>query len=154
GIDVSFEEITRLEDGTLGYKDSRVLVYIRDVALYGGQFELSKFHVAYCRTLERMGEGNRFERYVVATRDDGNFKINKISSGRRRSSSWEKLDICQNCLDELGFDNFSYSLPRGNRKRIVNDFTIARFFDVYPKSFHVRRPQYDYITAPLNDYDP
>ena len=43
GIEVLFDEITELEDGTLGYKDSRVLVYIRDVSSFGGKFELRAF---------------------------------------------------------------------------------------------------------------
>jgi hypothetical protein len=50
GIEVYFDEITELEDGTLGYKNSRVLVYIRDVPTYGGDFTLPKFHVAFCST--------------------------------------------------------------------------------------------------------
>src|SRR5262249_15899590 len=84
GIDVTFDEITKLEDGTLGYKDSRVLVYIRDVSTYGGDFTLPRFHVAYCRTLDEMRAARRFERYVVATRDDGQFWIHKISNGQKR----------------------------------------------------------------------
>jgi hypothetical protein len=154
GIEVSFEEITRLKDGTLGYKNSRVLVHIRDVATYGGQFELPKFHVAYCGTLEKMKEANRFERYVVANREDGKFQINKIDNARKRSSSWEQLNVCQNCLNALRFDDFSYSLPRRTRKEIVNNFAIARFFERYPKSLHLRRPQHDYTTAPINEYSP
>jgi len=154
GIDVAFEEIVRLKDGTLGYKDSRVLVYIRDVARYGGQFELPKFHVAYCDTLEKMRERNRFERYVVATREDGTFKINKIDPGKRISSSWERLNVCKNCLNKLSFDGFSYSLSQTAKNAVVQRFTISRFFELYPKSLHIRRPQHDYSAAPVNDYDP
>ncbi len=35
GIEVSFEDLTILHDGTLAYKDSRVLLYIRDVHVHG-----------------------------------------------------------------------------------------------------------------------
>jgi len=154
GIEVSFDEITRLDDGTLGYKDSRVLVYIRDVSTYGGQVELPKFHAAYCSTLEKMKESNRFERYVVATREDGSFQINKIENGRKRGSSWESLTICQNCLNALSFDSFSYRLQSKRRREIVRDFTIARFFEQFPKTLHLRRPRHDYISAPVNEYSP
>lgn len=152
GIEVFFEEITRLEDGTLGYKDSRVLVYIRDIPIYGGEFTLPRFHVAFCHTLERMREAHRFERYVVATRDSGQFLIYKISNSRRRDSSWEKLNVCQNCLNELHFDGFSYSLSGNRRLRIVSEFSIPRFFEKYPKSLHSHRPTHNDLSAPINDY--
>ncbi len=153
GIEVTFDEITELEDGTLGYKDSRVLVYIRDIRDYGREIQLPRFHVAYCRTIAEMKEDHRFERYVVATRDDGNFLLNKMS-GQRRSTHWERLNVCQNCLNSLNFDGFSYSLHKGKRADLVSEFTIPRFFEKYPKSLHLRRPKHDFISAPLNDYTP
>lgn len=152
GIEVLFDEITKLHDGTLGYKDRRVLVYIRDVPTYGGDFSLPRFHVAFCRTLDEMREAHRFERYVVATRDDGQFWIHKISNGRRRNGSWEKLNVCQNCLNALNFDGFSYSLDKKRRSLIVSQFEIAHFFEMYSKSLHLREPTHDYISAPINEY--
>jgi hypothetical protein len=153
GIEVSFNEITELEDGTLGYKDSRVLVYIRDIRTYGGEVQLPRFHVSYCRTLAEMKADHRFERYVVATREDGSFLLNKMN-GQKRNTFWERLNVCQNCLNSLSFDEFSYSLHKTKRIKIVDEFTIPRFFEKYPKSLHVRRPQHDYTTAPLNEYTP
>lgn len=152
GIEVLFDEITKLDDGTLGYKNRRVLVYIRDVPIYGSDFTLPRFHIAFCRTLEEMRGAHRFERYVVATRDDGQFWIHKISNGRRRDGTWERLNVCQNCLNALNFDAFSYSLPRSRRHQIVSEFEISRFFERYSKSLHLREPTHDYITAPINDY--
>jgi hypothetical protein len=35
GLDISLDDLKVLEDGTLAYKDSRVLLYIRDVPIYG-----------------------------------------------------------------------------------------------------------------------
>src|SRR3989442_3168619 len=68
GIDVTADRIEVLPDGTLGFKGIRVLVYIRDVADYGRYEESSKprFHFANCRTLQKMRQQLRFERYVVA----------------------------------------------------------------------------------------
>jgi hypothetical protein len=152
GIEVSIDEISRLDDGTLGYKDSRVLVYIRDVPVYGNDFKLPKFHVAYCSTLENMKLKNRFGRYVVFTRENGKFPINKIENGKMRDRSEERLDVCQNCLNALNFDSFAFSIPRSRRQAIVRNFTIQRFFEIFPKSFHIHRPEHDHITAPINEY--
>lgn len=154
GIEVSFEEITPLEDGTLGYKNSRVLVYIRDVSSYGGQFELPKFHVSYCRKLREMKENNRIERYVVATKEDGTFPINKIDRGRKAGSYTPKLNVCQHCLNKLHFDNFELGLNKQTRITIVHEFTISRFFELYPKSLHIVQPTYSDVTAPVNEYSP
>ncbi len=152
GIDVSIDEIVRLPDGTLGYKDSRVLVYIRDVPLYGDRFSLPKFHVAFCRTLGSMKANNRFGRYVVATRKDGHFTIHKIT-GNRTARSSEKLNVCQNCLSFLKYNGFDDTLRRSERKQIVNVFSIDEFFATYPKSFHLAEPKYDDMSAPINIYN-
>jgi hypothetical protein len=96
GIDVYFDEITRLDDGTLAYKDSRVLVYIRDVPTYGSDFTMPRFHVAFCSTLQKMFEAHRADRYVVATKESGDFFIQKIANGKKLSDgTWERLSVCQ-----------------------------------------------------------
>ncbi len=153
GIDVSIDDVVVLPDGTLAYKDSRVLLYIRDLPQYGTHFkkDLPKFHVANCRTLQDMREKKRWERYVVARRDDGYFSINRIS-GSSVSGGLEQLLVCQNCLAALGFDGFDYSLSYNGRKAIVNSFSIPIFFDRYPRSLHVDSPLHDSESAPLNQY--
>ncbi len=105
GIDVSFDEITILSDGTFGYKDSRVLVYIRDVIKYGNRRKEHdpRYHVMNCITLQTMRANGRFQRYVVAAELSGKFKINIIEGGRVIRSEKKRLLVCQNCLDGLGF---------------------------------------------------
>jgi len=152
GIEVSYDEITFLADGTLAYKDSRVVVYIRDVSVYGGRSTNPKFHVFHCRTLTQMRENNRFDRYVVATRDDGQFWLRK-DKGRKRKESWERLDVCQNCLDALNFENFP-SLPYPKKMDAVKAFSIARFFEQFPKSLFIKQPTHSAMTAPSNEYTP
>jgi len=132
GIDVTGAEIRRLEDSTLGYKNSRVLVYTRDVSVHAGPFVLPKLHVAYCSTLYNMMVEDRFEHYVVTTREGQDFPINKIDRGGR-IASMERLDVCQNCLNLLRFDDFSLSLPWPMRKAFIKGFEAARFFEQYPK---------------------
>jgi hypothetical protein len=152
GIDISFDELTELEDGTLAYKDERVLVYIRDVSVFGGKFDLPRFHIASCRTLREMREKNRFGKYVAASPDDGIFEIKRIVNGQLHGSAKAKLRVCQNCLDALSFDNFSYDLAKTERSKIVTSFTIQRFFEKYPKSLHLVKPKHNYWSAPINQY--
>ena len=107
GKDVSIDDIVVLEDSTLSYKDSRVLVYIRDFSQDGGRQWVPRSHVADCSTLQHQRQQNHFDHYVVATRDDGFFQVNLIGRGKKVSGELMRLDVCQNCLDKLGFDSFS-----------------------------------------------
>jgi hypothetical protein len=149
GKDVSIDDVVVLEDSTLSYKDSRVLVYIRDVADHRDD---PRFHVADCTTLQWMRQINRSGRYVVATRADGHFLVNRIDKHNKIYSREIPLKICQNCLNILAFDDFSFSLPQRDRTRIVSRFTIPRFFEKYPKSLLYWRPTEDAATGPINDY--
>jgi hypothetical protein len=152
GKDVSIGDVVALEDGTLSYKDTRVLVYIRDFAQDGGRHWVPRFHVADCRTLQQQRQRNRFGHYVVATRDDGFFQVNLIRRGRNVTSQLLQLAVCQNCLDNLGFDGFSLELSEKHRRTIVSRFTIVRFFEKYPRSLLHWRPVKDAATAPVNSY--
>jgi hypothetical protein len=76
GIEIPLNEVEVLEDGTLAYKGTRVVLYIRDVKQYRqAELSLPRFHVSDCDTLHEMRAKNRFGRYVVATRDTGTFQI-------------------------------------------------------------------------------
>lgn len=152
GKDVSIEEIHALGDGTLRYKDSRILVYIRDISSFA---DAPRFHVADCSTLQKMREQNRFERYVVATRDDGLFLVNRVGRHSGMTAEHITLAVCQNCLNCLKFDGFSYGVtPPAERAKIVKAFNLERFFNLYPKSLFNRVPQRDAEAAPINNYAP
>jgi hypothetical protein len=149
GLDVSVGEITVHSDGTLLYKGRRVLIHIRDVTnIGGGRKHEPKFHVSNCRTLVEMKSSGRFERYVAADGEDGNFHI-RYDTGPLKPT---KLDVCQNCLDFLSWDGFSSEMSRSSRQSIVSSFSIKRFFDQYPKSLHPHIPTHTASTAPINDY--
>jgi len=157
GIDVSLDAVRVLPDGTLAYKNSRVILYIRDIAHYrdGEQVNLPRFHVADCKTLEDMRAHDRFERYVVATREDGLFALNVIPRHGPNSmvqNITEPLPVCQNCLGKLRWDGFRYGMDGSTRRDIVGLFSISRFFTVYGKTLVTKSPQHDSHTAPLNLY--
>src|SRR5262245_43017701 len=66
GLDISIEDLRFLEDGTLAYKDSRVLLYIRDVTVYPGRQTEPRYQLAKCATLIEMQKKKKFAtRYVV-----------------------------------------------------------------------------------------
>lgn len=157
GIDIqSLDEVRVLPDGTLAYKDRRVLLYIRDVSDYGNRARdvnsLPKFHVSNCKKLQDMRSQNRFGRYVVAARQDGNFQINRIGNGSPTATSTERLLVCQFCLGNLSFNGFSPGLPSDKRKRLVHTFSLKVFFSKYDRDIIDAGELQSETTAPLNDY--
>ncbi len=154
GIEIPLDEVRTLQDGTLAYKDSRVLLYIRDVYQYkSGEEKLPRFHVSNCRRLDEMRSEGRIGRYVVATRDDGQFGLNIGAKGSGRlQPATRRLAVCQYCLGKLKFDGFDYTLPSNRKTAIVGKFTIGRFFELYPKSLHTVVPKHTAATAPKNEY--
>ena len=150
GIEVDFDEVTVLDDGTLAYKGHRVILYIRDLSSHGEKSALPKYHNTYCRTLTMMQQNNRFSKYVLWHRDDGRFTINWI--GSKDKSITAKLDVCQNCLDGLAWKGFNIQMPHTERLERVADFNLKEFFTKYPRDLIAVRPQYNADNAPLNDY--
>jgi hypothetical protein len=153
GIEVSFDQLTVLADKTLSYKDGRVLLYIRDVHAYGGRRDdwYPRYHLSHCKKLEEMTSAGRFERYVIASETSGEFLLNMIVKGSRRSER-KRIPVCQICLENLSFDGFSLKQDRHSRRNYVSAFTPAKFFAVYPRSLHSKKPTYTSTNAPLDDY--
>lgn len=151
GLEITFDQITILPDGTLSYKNSRVILYIRDIATYSGQTSDPKFHISNCATLQRMRSNGKFNRYVISTRTDGQFTINRIQNNKS-ISQLSDLMVCQNCLTKLNFDGFSEEIQYTKKKSIVHNFKIADFFDKYPMSLFLDTPQYNSDNSPTNSY--
>lgn len=151
GLDISPDELTTLPDGTLAYKDSRVILYIRDITIMSGRETQPRFHLANCRTLRQMRENNRFERYVVKAEMSKNFNLNIIRDKNIQPQLCQ-LDVCQNCLDMLAFDGFKMAWRQEKRHRAVSQFEVNHFFEKYPRSLHATQPKNTNITAPLNTY--
>lgn len=153
GIDVSLDDITVLEDGTLAYKNSRVILYIRDVSQFGGREFMPRFHLSNCAKLQEMKTKKRFDRYVVSTRLDGHFVLNIMGKGKPQTGL-HKLAVCQLCMDQLAIDGFALSLSSTKRIQMVQSFRLGRFFEIYPMSLHSANPRFNADNAPLNDYTP
>jgi hypothetical protein len=150
GVEVEFDEIKRLPDGTMEYRGYRVLLYIRDVGNYGGRESLPKYHLSHCAALARMQSDGRFMRYVVANRDDGKFLVNLTSQGN--TSKVLPLDVCQFCLGNLDWKGFTSLVSREKRLEAVGRFHLSEFFAQYPRDLVSVRPTHTSDTAPLNQY--
>jgi hypothetical protein len=146
-------EVNILPDGTLAYKDRRVILYIRDKrAFHGhdGRQILPKFHIANCSTLAKMRQHGRFDRYVISTRVDGKFKMNFVDRLEIRSSICE-LKVCKVCLENLYYKGYRKGTRRRD-KEIYNTFALQEYFAAYPKSQITSLPLHTDHTAPLNEY--
>jgi hypothetical protein len=140
-----------LPDGTLAYRDRRVLLYIRDKRAFrehDPREKLPKFHVANCKMLEEMRENGRFERYVISTRTNGRFKMNFIYEFGTRGEIHE-LNVCKLCLAQLQYKGYR---DHRNDKRIYDTFALHEYFAAYPKNQIVALPVHTDDTAPLNEY--
>jgi len=155
GIEIPIEDVQVLNDGTHVYKGRRVIVYIRDQEEYAGAISFPKYHLAMCDTLSRMMLAGRYKkRYVVASREDGLFKINRIRNGKVAESGDKKLDVCQHCLQELSYKGYSGTLSKQARAKTVSSFSLREFFDEYGRSCVWAAPTYDSTHAPINVYSP
>jgi hypothetical protein len=105
-------DVEVLSDGTLAYKNRRVVLYIRDTSGYREHDPrelLPKFHVSNCKTLKRMREGGRYERYVVSQRTDGTFKMNFLYGDGTIQTEICSLKVCKNCLEDLDYNGYSHA---------------------------------------------
>lgn len=152
GIDVGWDDLTHLPDGTFALKGERVLLYIRDVSQYGNQAPQPRYHLLTCNTIDQMHRDGRMQRYVSSKRTDGIFRVNVASQAGRREEDW-RLQVCKNCLMKHNFDGYSH-MYGAERQAYVDSFMPERFFAKYPVSPHTRLPSHDSDSAPLNDYTP
>jgi hypothetical protein len=138
GIEV--DELARvrpLPDRTLCYKDRRVLLHRRDLAVLNpgrpAAGELPHFHLADCTIVRRLRAGERAARHVVSARDDGCFQVHLRQSGGV-VTALERLPVCEECLAEIAFDGFARELPGGARSRALASFTVMRYFAKYRRA--------------------
>src|SRR5688500_17001542 len=157
GLDIPLSDVQVLADGTLAYKGRRVVLYIRDIKQYRQASDdnaLSLFNVADCDKLREMKENNRYQRYVVATRDTGKFHINLMPPGSRQFTKMDaELRVCQRCLSRLNWRNFAMERrSTQGRRDAVDNFKLFDFFQEYGRSFVNQEPQHTDLTAPINNY--
>lgn len=153
----NLDEVIPADDGTLEYKGQKVILYIRDQRISlryqgkpGGSY---RFHVSDCDTLQAMRDKGRYERYVVATRKDGKFKVNRFHFDELVEKDIEcEIPVCKNCLRRLnykGYSNKAYPV----KIHIWENFDLIDFFDKYSSRI-TKLPKHTDQTAPLDSYAP
>ena len=136
GKEVPLDDIVVPNEGILTYKGQQVLLYIQD---HGGKIEETlidgaagkKFHISFCRALERMKSINKFEKYVITNDTSGVFHI----SGFRYPSNSPlegdaQLKVCKYCLMNLNYNNYNT-----DKINAFNKFSLEEFFEKYHTRF-------------------
>ena len=162
GKDISLSDVSKGENNYILYGDRQVVLYIRD------QYEPKKtpgkykYHIAWCDHLKKMEKAGSMKRYVVSTRDDGLFIVNKISSYNSNyviaENIEEEMDVCINCLGKLRYKGFIFErLSKRERLERVKNFNLKEFFDNSKLSneFKSNVEKHDILSnriAPINIY--
>lgn len=156
GKEIPLSEVKVSFGGLLTYQGEQVVLYIKDTrqerhTLLHDREEARRFHIAECRTLDRMRREGRFERYVVTTRKDGLFLVEATDP---MTGSVEELKaplgVCRNCLTELDWRRYS-DLNGVEKKLIWNEFSLDDFFAEFATFFR-SKPVHTDETAPRGGY--
>ena len=138
-IDISQVES---QNGILSHAGRQVLLYIKDHVQVGSSLEeliknpvnARRFHVTECKTLHDMRSKNKFDRYVVTNRLDGNFTIAGKNIHEEIEEAEAQLKVCRYCLSNLNYKNYK-NVSQIDRNNIVNNFSIEDFFLHYISFF-------------------
>ena len=126
-------------------RDSRpVFAYIRDHTEktllewkdLGGPEKMKKLHFSVCRTLIEMKKQRRFERYRVT-----NVTSDKYSVDVKEGVQEVRLYPCQNCLDKIGYQCFSFDMTKPKRMAIVRSFNSQEAMDLLWQWFDLFRQE-------------
>ena len=143
-----FDSIVIASDGTLEYKNEKVILHIRDIR--GTRDNLPKYHVVECSTLKRMQREGRYNRYIVTRRTDGEFILNSPAGNLDLPEpKTYRLDICTNCRwNELRYDCEPDEFPLASWFEAVGDsYEPPPIDDLYSSQIS---PE----TAPPSNYPP
>lgn len=126
GVKVTRSQVQFLGDHTLAYKNSRVGLFVDGV-----------LHVTRCQALDNFTEGTAVSSHAAAQTT-----LNAESTTEDRAPQ-----ACEHCLHQLRFAGIDLDKERKvhHNKKILNEFRLEHFFDVYPdyplyERTHVRHP--------------
>lgn len=140
GIEISIEDLKTVGP-YLTYEDEHlVILYIKNsnstVDELRNNSEYSKytpkFHVTWCKTVDRMYRNKRLDRYVVSQSAQNLFIVEAKEDidGIRQTLEDIRLFPCMNCLDKLGYRGFNFkekSWPELYNQ--VEVFSVKEFLD-------------------------
>jgi 5-methylcytosine-specific restriction endonuclease McrA len=149
----------KVKNNVLFYKNHKVLLYIRDQARYSLPEEALKtykstykFHLSWCQKLQDMYNDNKYEKYVVSTRQDDVLLVRAIGNNNKVYESEQKLHVCKLCLGTLNYKGYRYA-TKIEKEKIYNEFSLKEFFNEQNSnySFH-DMPKHDEYSAKTNIY--
>jgi hypothetical protein len=94
----------------------------------------------------------RQNRYVASRRIDGQFEVDLTTRDGKVSRQTVPLDVCQRCLNHLGWKGFAADLRKAERRKRVRDFSLADFFQEKRASLVRERPKWTPETMPSASY--
>ena len=152
GIEVTIVDVKPGRGRLLTHKGEQVVLYIKDTrqsnyVLRHYPERARRFHVYECATIGQMRRRNRFERYVVTTRQDGRFTVNDFDGIEFDA----RLRVCKNCLWALDWKGYSRTWNAQKQKKIWNRFGLRDFFATYQTFFHTM-PRHSDQTSPRGGY--
>ena len=148
-----------IKNNELFYKNTKVLLYIRDQAMYGQPEDALKnyksaykFHLSWCQTLQTMFNSGKYEKYVVSTRQDDVLLVRAIGSNNKVYESEQKLHVCRYCLSTLNYKGYRYA-TKSQKDKIYNEFSLKEFFNVQNSDYSLNdMPKHDEYSAKTNIY--
>lgn len=146
-------EVETGPDGRLYYHGHHIVLYIkdarRDKTTLAEPKEGPRYHLADCRTIAGMKAANRFDRYVLTSRQDGKFYVDAYDwSTQEMDEVLVHLLPCKNCLSTLNFAGYN---EVANRDQIWLNFDMEQFFREETSEFS-QLPTYSDLTAPPSGY--
>ncbi len=138
----------------LVYDGKRVLLYIKDQAVYNGRFKGQyKFHIAWCKTLAEKKRKGQYNKYVISRRQNNIFSVRIIKNNKPIEIQTE-LHVCKNCLEALNYNGYKEG-NKATKENIYNNFSLKDFFEKNINEFYFHGlPKYNEDDAPLNVYSP
>jgi hypothetical protein len=155
GKEIPLADIKPAHGGLLTYEGQQVVLYIKDTRQDRETLlrkkDARRFHISDCKTLNRIRQEGRYQRYVATTRKDGFFTVEARDPVTRLNEEMEaELGVCRDCLTHIDWKKYSDS-QRATRDEIWDAFSLDDFFGEFATFFR-DVPTYTDQTAPRGGY--
>ena len=152
GIEAQIAEVKPGPGRLLTFKGEQVLLYIKETRqskyiLQNFPEDARRFHIYECATIGQMRRSNRFERYVVTTRQGGLFAVNDLKGDEIEA----RLRVCKNCLWGINWKDYSSNWDAQKQNELWVQFNLRDFFQTY-ETFFRTLPKHSDQTSPRGGY--
>lgn len=146
---LTLDELKILPDKTLAIKNSRVLIYYPDENWFRDHREYPTYHVANCSRLEKELKDNPRGEWLATTAIGEDYNLIKLRSSGEITLVSHGFAVCKHCLHTLRYKNYDEfrNRRRGYSEKVLNSFSLASFFRLYPQyplGFNAKRQDIDH----------